>query len=379
MDVAGSWTMARKAGTWHMISSRNNPKVSVLMCVYNGENYLPDAIESILSQSFEDFEFVIVDDGSNKNTKDLLALYQDPRIVFITNPENIGLTKSLNIGLSHCRGEYIARMDGDDISHPKRLEKQVLFLDEHSEIAVLGTQIRQIDEAGKNPRLSLFKKGTTPLSCRWQSIFDSPITHSSAMFRREIIVNELDGYDEEFRTSQDYELWIRILRYHKITNLDETLVDFRSHDDSVSKKYSIDNILKVAKILQNNLDNFLGLRVELSDFGLNWVTVTNSCMQSNLLVYKNAMCQLTIIYNLFSSKYLLGLGKKERAEICGHIAEKVYLISYAASDGDKLTTFLGLIKILKLRNFSLLLRVTLLFIFGASKLRNVKNYFKVRK
>ena len=364
--------MAGKAGSCEMKIQKNTPKISVLMCVHNGEKFLPNAISSILSQTYEDFEFVIVDDGSNGTTKSLLASYKDPRIVLITNLNNVGLTKSLNIGLGYCRGEFIARMDGDDISHAKRLEKQAIFLESRPDIAVVGTQIRHIDDAGKKPQLSHFKKGTTSISCRWQSIFDSPITHSSAMCRKAIIVNKLGGYNESFRTSQDYELWVRVLSSHEIENLNEALLDFRSHNNSVSKSYTVENIIKVADLFTKNLNSHIGVTGELSDFGLNWVTVTNPSVLPNLVDYRIILNQFNLIYKLFSDKYFSICSQNEKNEIKNHAVQKLYLICYAASDHDKGATLMALMQCLKLKlTLSVLSKGLLLFLFGHARLKKI--------
>ena len=123
-----------------------NPKVAVLMSVYNGEKYLREAINSILSQTFNDFEFLIINDGSTDGTADILKSYTDSRIKIINNEKNIGLTKSLNKGLKIAKGEYIARQDADDISMPERLKEEVAFLEIHKDYAVVGTFVKILNE-----------------------------------------------------------------------------------------------------------------------------------------------------------------------------------------------------------------------------------------
>ena len=125
------------------------PKVSVVMSVYNGERHLREAVDSILNQTFGDLEFIIVDDGSRDRTWEILQSYDDSRIVLLRNEQNIGLTKSLNRGLAATRGEYVARMDADDVSLPQRLERQVGFLDQHPEIGLVGCAFLQINEGGQ--------------------------------------------------------------------------------------------------------------------------------------------------------------------------------------------------------------------------------------
>jgi len=126
-----------------------NPEVTVLMSVYNGEKYLREAIDSILNQTFTDFEFLIVNDGSTDRTAEILRSYDDPRIIIINNEKNIGLTKSLNIGLRMAKGEYIARMDADDVSMPERLQKQIELLNQKKNTGLVGTYYTIINEKGK--------------------------------------------------------------------------------------------------------------------------------------------------------------------------------------------------------------------------------------
>lgn len=130
------------------MGSNISPKVSVVMSVYNGEKYLPETIDSILNQTFKDFEFIIINDGSTDKTAKILTSYDDPRIR-IFNQENMGLTKSLNRAISLAKGEYIARMDADDISYPERLKKQVDYLNKNPDIGLVGSKYIRIDKRGR--------------------------------------------------------------------------------------------------------------------------------------------------------------------------------------------------------------------------------------
>ena len=205
------------------------PKVSVLMAVYNGEKYLPEAINSILGQTFTDFEFLIVDDGSRDRTPEIIRSYQDPRIRPISNPGNVGLTHSLNQGLDLARGEYLARMDSDDISLPERLAKQVTHMDVNSEIAVCGTWAKDIDAQGRVTGVRETPVGRHLEREYWRP---SPIIHPSAMIRRA----HLNGlhYDEQIRYAQDFDLWLRMKPIHKLANLPEHLLLYRVHGKSIT-------------------------------------------------------------------------------------------------------------------------------------------------
>lgn len=199
------------------------PKVSVLMSVYNGELYLREAVESILEQTFRDFEFIIVDDGSADNTSQILKAYavQDSRIVLIRNEENIGLDQSLNKGLKLVQGEYVARQDADDVSLSSRLRLQTCFLDSHPEIGVLGTSVEGIDERGTS--LGQDRIPIDHESLHACLLVNNCLHHSSVMIRRSLI-QELGGYDERMRYVEDYDLWWRVSQLARLANLPDVLL-----------------------------------------------------------------------------------------------------------------------------------------------------------
>lgn len=208
-------------------------RVSVVMSVYNGEAYLRQAIDSILCQSFTDFEFLVIDDGSTDQTSAILHSYEDPRIRLLTNPKNVGLSQSLNRGLSEARGEFVARQDADDVSEPERLGRQVAFLDAHPEVALLGTWYTEIGGAQSRQRA---------LPCdyaaiRWALLFFCPFVHSAVMWRRTLVSSSVGGYDESLRHSMDFELWARIADSFPVANLGEHLVRLRLHPESMTMTY----------------------------------------------------------------------------------------------------------------------------------------------
>ena len=212
---------------------RETPRVTVLMSVYNGEKYLEDAINSILQQTFADFEFLIINDGSTDNSRDIIVSYEDPRIRLFDNPANIGLTNSLNRGLGTARGDLIARQDADDISRPTRFEQQVGFLERHPQVALLGTQNRIIDQNGCLLRSAGSTKPIGNTALRWYLMFDNPFIHTSVMFRRKMVCMEFKGYDDEAVKCEDFELWSRIARKYQVRNLPQVLVDTRIHPESI--------------------------------------------------------------------------------------------------------------------------------------------------
>lgn len=211
----------------------SDPTVSIIMSVLNGETYLRDAIDSILRQTYRSIELVVVDDGSTDATADIIKSYGDPRIVSIRNAKNVGLARSLNIGVHAARGTLIARQDADDVSEPGRIERQVGFLQAHPEVALLGTWYTEI--GGERPRQRRLPCDYTAI--RWALLFYCPFVHSSVMWRRALITSRVGGYNESLRYSMDFELWTRIARSFPVANLDEYLLRLRLHPQSMTTNF----------------------------------------------------------------------------------------------------------------------------------------------
>ena len=209
----------------------NNPKISVVLPVYNGARYLREAIESILNQTFSDFEFIIIDDGSTDDTPKIFDAYNDVRIIRVGNERHVGLVASLNYGLEIARGEFIARMDSDDVSYPERFERQIRFLEENSSVGVLGTNVAITGSRGK--RMSVLKEPPTHELIHWKMLFSTAVIHPAVMMRREIVVRE-GGYNPAFIGIEDTELWTRLIIKTKFANLQEILLDYRLHSKSIS-------------------------------------------------------------------------------------------------------------------------------------------------
>ncbi len=203
------------------------PGVTVLMPVFNGARFLRKAIESILRQTHRDFELLIINDGSTDRSRDIVLSYDDPRITFVENSENMGLAAALNAGIRLAKYELVARQDADDISLPDRLAMQVDFLERNQSVALVGTQATIIDQQGFRAGLVL-DRACTHDSIRWDLLFDNGFTHTSVMFRGSIVA-QLGGYDSTFRYCQDYALWTQIARHHCVANLDVCLVQYRVH------------------------------------------------------------------------------------------------------------------------------------------------------
>lgn len=212
-----------------------NPAVTVLLPVRNGAAHLPAALESILTQTFPDFELLVIDDGSTDATPEILRAVQDSRLRVITHPQNIGLVPALNRGLELARGEFIARQDHDDISLPERLRKQVEYLRGHPECVLVGTEATQTDAQGRKMYRLLRPQGAEEI--RWYLCFDNAFIHSSVMFRREVVRQEFGGYAPSYH-SEDYALWSRLARARETANLSEPLLLYREHASSVTQSMS---------------------------------------------------------------------------------------------------------------------------------------------
>jgi glycosyltransferase involved in cell wall biosynthesis len=210
------------------------PRVTVLSSTYRDALYIGRAIESVLAQTYADFEYLILNDAAIDESRAIAASYADPRIRIVDNEVNLGLTKTLNRGLALANGELIARFDSNDICFPERLAKQVAFLDSHPDVAAVGVQAHVIDLNGRRIRRAEYQRPTTDLGIDWYCLFDTPLIHPGSMYRRSVVYDELGGYDEEYRVGQDAELWLRVRRGHKLANLGEALLALRYDRQSIS-------------------------------------------------------------------------------------------------------------------------------------------------
>jgi glycosyltransferase involved in cell wall biosynthesis len=215
---------------------RRGPCVSVVMPVYNGETYLQEAVESILNQTFTNFEFIIVDDGSTDSTAEILTTYAvlDSRIRPVHNETNLGLIKTLNKGVALAQGKYIARHDADDISLPERLAIQVDYLEQHPEIGMLGTAYYRVFTDGQR---SLRQPPLTDTEIRWRLLFGNVWCHPSMMLRRQLLAKSEPVYDN-FLHAEDYELWLRLLKRTRAATLPVPLVEYRVHEHGICLTYS---------------------------------------------------------------------------------------------------------------------------------------------
>jgi len=212
----------------------NSPAISVLMSVYNGQQFVAEAIESILAQTFGDFEFLIIDDGSKDESTAIVRRYElkDKRIKFVSRA-NKGLTKTLNEMFAMSRGEFIARMDCDDVALPERFALQVQALRDDPSLACVGGNFQLIDGDGR--LLTTLRPPPDDATIQKQALAGhGAICHPAAMIRREALLR-INGYDEEFKIAQDLDLWLRLGEVGKLANVPSTVLKFRLHEGSVSE------------------------------------------------------------------------------------------------------------------------------------------------
>jgi len=232
------------------------------MAFHNDAPFIAAAIDSILSQTYGDFEFVIVNDASTDGSRDIVAGYRDPRIRLLENPENLRLARSLNRGLEAAHGALVARLDANDIARPDRLEKQMRFMREHPEIALVGGQYEVIDTRGRLLRRAALTRPVTELGVQWYFLFDSPFIHSAVMFRKSVI-DELGRYNPAFdwAPSEDAELWARVAVGHRMVNLCDVLVSQRYDPTSItydtSRPYRADFVPRLTSFLTTLMKRYL--------------------------------------------------------------------------------------------------------------------------
>ena len=230
----------------------DNPIISVIMPVYNGsKEFLSQAIESILNQTLKNFEFLIIDDGStDPQINETILSYNDKRIKYLYK-ENSGVADSLNFGIKQAKGEYIARMDADDISLPERFEKQIAFLQSHPEVSLLGSWVEIFSKTG----IKIWKTISEPKL--FDFLIGSQLAHPVVMWRKKDFEEKKLKYDKNLVCSQDYDLWIRVSKAGlKIINLQEVLLKRRSHSNNISHTKR-EKQAQIATTIKENLLEFL--------------------------------------------------------------------------------------------------------------------------
>ena len=220
-------------------------EISVTMPVFNAEKYLAESIESILNQSFRDFEFLIIDDSSTDHSLDIINRYRDTdnRIKVLQNKYAKGIVGASNTGLEASQGKYIARMDADDVSLPDRFEKQHRFMESHPEVGICGTWANAFGQ-----KTGLMKLPETDAEIRTALLFCCCMIHPTVMMRRDFLRAHQLSYREFFDTAQDYDLWARALDYTQFYNIPEMLLKYRVHETQISSARKADQEKERRKI-----------------------------------------------------------------------------------------------------------------------------------
>lgn len=234
-------------------------EVTVLMPVYNAAKFLAEAIDSILSQTFTNFEFLIIDDGSTDDSVEIINSYEDRRIRLVQNERNLGISATLNKGIEISSTELIARMDADDISYPERLEKQYNFFKEHPEYALVSSWAREVTIDKEPIHTEKFRNEYYPYFLN----FECWIYHPTVMYKRSAVI---DVGKYSIPHCEDYDLWCKLLRKYKIYNISEVLLDYRASDTSlcrVSKKNEYEAAHQ--EIVKTNIKSYTGKSLDLSD------------------------------------------------------------------------------------------------------------------
>lgn len=321
--------------------------ITVLMAVHNGAEFLTQSVASILNQTLSDFEFIIINDGSTDGSADVVGAFHDSRIILLTNSQRIGLTASLNRGLSRAKGVYIARMDADDVSLPRRLELQAAYLDAHPEVGVLGSAIRGLDA---NNSVGSIERPVAQSHAviRWFQCYSSPFTHSAVMMRRDALLR-VGGYNPEFQTAQDRDLWQRLDAVTRLANLPDVLLYLRRHEASISAVHRVEQKRNAAKVGQRMMSTILGeevpyeicLSIELGSF-----PTAREALQASQIVKQ--------LYRVFMSDQLLSWD--ERRAIRLDTSRRLYYFArFWPDDPDMRRVFLQACRL----NPSLAVRATL--------------------
>lgn len=272
----------------------HNPVVSVLMPAYNCEEFVKESISSILNQTFTGFELIVINDGSTDNTAKIIESFNDPRIHFINRDKNIGLDATLNSAFELCKGEYIARMDADDISLPTRLEKQVNFLNTHPEYGLVGTLYAHTD---KNRKIVQYGAQLIDHDEIYLGInFVNSFCHGSVMFRKSVIDQFNLRYNPKYSPYEDYELWTRMVHHTKVANIPEVLYLYLDNPSGMFLSRHTEMLQGAA-----NLSKSLESKLELPKIDRTYIK--NLLNRSKM--YRNTSINLMLAYQT----YLYKLGR----------------------------------------------------------------------
>lgn len=235
-------------------ATNSSPLVSAVIATWNYERYIEECVSSLLRQTLEDFELIVVDDGSTDATAEIVARFQDPRIRYEPRSHQ-GVASAVNHGLDLARGRYVARMDADDVAHPERFARQVAFLEAHEDVGIVGSNYMGIDANGRgNGAWSNYEEND--LQIRWSLIFSNPFAQPTVMLRRAVLEKHGLRYDETFRAAIDQELWTRLLAVTKAANLPQYLLAYRRHAAQITEVRNEEQSANHGKVVERTLRSF---------------------------------------------------------------------------------------------------------------------------
>lgn len=270
------------------LASPDNPTVTVLMAVHNAAAHLREAIESILQQTFADFEFLIYNDGSTDESAAIIRSFTDSRITLIDNPVNRSVSPNMNEGIERARGRYLVRMDGDDLADPQRFAKQVAYMDAHPEVGLCGTAVQYF--GASNTLIQLPEDNATIQQTMWlQNAFYQP----SVIIRTSVLRESGLRYDVAFEFAEDYKLWSDMCAVTQVHNLPEPLLKYRIHPHQISRRQSLKQQQVSAAIRKEQMQR-LGIRLrpeQEATFGL--LTIDNGWADFILANYTQVATLMT--------------------------------------------------------------------------------------
>ena len=247
------------------LKEEKKPCVSVVIPVYNSAKFLSEAIDSIVNQTLQDIEIICVYDKSNDESLEILQQYaqKDNRVRVIINEEKKGIGYALNLGLDAAKGKYIARMDADDISVLTRLKKQFDFMEKHKDIGVCGSFIKKFGDVNRTVHCPVDSE-----EIKVNMIFNCCMMHPTVMFNKDMLEKYNLRYNDEYRVCEDYDMWVRCIRYFKFYNIPEPLLNYREHCENISKKQNQSiNPLAIA-LTKKQLDQYLDIELSVDEINI---------------------------------------------------------------------------------------------------------------
>jgi glycosyltransferase involved in cell wall biosynthesis len=321
------------------------PQISVLLPVYNCENYIKDCIDSVLNQTFSDFELLIIDDKSTDNTVKIIQQFNDDRIKLTIKEKNSGYTNSLNWGIDQAKGKYIARMDGDDICMPNRFERQFYFLESNPDVLLCGTSIQLIGSIIEH------RQPPTHEDILIKLCFETCFFHPTIMGRKQVFIE--NKYNSSFEPAEDYELWTRLAFKGKLANISEILLEYRVHSHQVSKTKSniqSDNAFQCKLRMLSSL-NVLNaftkeqIKIALDDYSdYTYADCKNTLQFFDYLIESNQNIQF------FEQKSFIEKVQSKRISFLKRYFEK--------GKGNRFVKTIFLFKIIPLSDFIIVMRFT---------------------